>query len=87
MYLILRNTLTSTQEYFWQFAIFHCMCTVKCNPNREFTLELKKRKTIQEIDGSHGLPCAPCRELVVRQFVGGPMGENAWLIMVCSQST
>ena len=50
-------------------------------------MELKKRKTIREIDGSHGLPCAPCRELVVRKFVGRPMGENAWLVMVYSQST
>ena len=31
-------------------------------------------KTTQEIDGSHGLPCPPCRELVVRQCVGGHMG-------------
>ena len=50
-------------------------------------MELKKRKIVQEIDGSHGIPYAPCRELVVRQFVGGPMGENAWLVMVYSQST
>ena len=25
MYLILRNTLTTMQEYIWQFAIFYCM--------------------------------------------------------------
>lgn len=65
-------------------------CKERCHgprppPNQEFALKPKKRKNIQEIDGSHGIPCPPCRELVLRQCVGGHMGGER--MMVCSQST
>ncbi|KAH9309524.1 hypothetical protein KI387_037435, partial [Taxus chinensis] len=65
-------------------------CKERCHgprppQNREFTLKPKKRKSVQENNGSLGLPCPPCRELVVRQCVGGHIGGER--TMVCSQST